>query len=257
VAVNTAPFELAGDSDAAVLCIHGFTSTPYEVRYLAESLQRRGLTAVGPVLPGHGTSVDELDTTGWRDWFAAIEGEYAGLTRRFSRVALAGQSLGGLLSLYLAAKTPGVAAVASLAAPLWLEGIGKRLSEWTRPGRWLHGRVRRVPKVGGSDIADKAAKAIHPGYREIPMAALQQLCDFMGEVDAVLPQVSAPTLVLHAHQDHTAPVASAKRIGERMKVERTRLLDRSYHLLSLDVERELVAEEVGAFLVKHLAPKPR
>ena len=148
-------------------------------------------------------------------------------------------------------------AVASLAAPLWLEGIGKRLSEWTRPGRWLHGRLRQVPKVGGSDIADKAAKAIHPGYKAIPMAALRQLCDFMVEVDAALPKVTAPTLVLHAHQDHTAPVASAKRIGERMKVERTRLLDHSYHLISLDVEKELVAEEVGAFLVKHLAPAKR
>lgn len=257
MAVNTQPFELAGDSDAAVLCIHGFTSTPYEVRYLGESLQRRGLTAVGLTLPGHGTSVAELDTTGWRDWFAAVEREYEGLTRRFPRVGLAGQSLGGLLSLYLAAHRPEVPAVASLAAPLWLEGIGKRLSEWTRPGRWLHGRLRQVPKIGGSDIADKAAKAIHPGYKAVPMAALRQLCDFMVEVDAALPKVTAPTLVLHAHQDHTAPVASAKRIGERMKVTRTRLLDHSYHLISLDVEKELVAEEVGAFLVEHLAPTKR
>ena len=78
MAVDTESFELAGDSDAAVLCIHGFTSTPYEVRYLGESLQRRGLTAVGLTLPGHGTSVAELDTTGWRDWFGAVEREYEG-----------------------------------------------------------------------------------------------------------------------------------------------------------------------------------
>jgi carboxylesterase len=260
VVVNTAPFFLEGDRDAAVLCVHGFTSTPFEVRYLAESLQRRGLTAAGLMLPGHGTSVAELDTTGWRDWFGAVEREYEGLTRRFSRVAVVGQSLGGLLSLYLAAQRAGRAgapvAVASLAAPLWLEGLGRRLSEWTRPGRWLHGRLRQVPKVGGSDLADLAVKATYPSYKAIPMAALHQLCDFMRVVDEALPRVTAPTLVLHGRQDHTAPVAGAKRIGERMKVERTRLLDRSFHLISLDLERDVVAEEVGAFLLKHLTAPP-
>jgi carboxylesterase len=79
----------------------------------------------------------------------------------------------------------------------------------------------------------------------------------MAVVDEELPKVTAPTLVLHAHQDHTAPVASAHRIGERMKVERTRLLDKSFHLISIDLERDLVADEVGTFLCKHLAaPRP-
>lgn len=252
--MNTAPFDLEGELDAGVLCVHGFTSTPFEVRSLGESLQRRGLHAVGIVLPGHCTSVEELDRTTWRNWYGAVEAEYTALTRRFSRVAVAGESLGGLLSLYLAARTPGVAAVASLAAPLWLEGIGKRLSDWTRPGRWLHGRLRRVPKLGGSDIADKAVKATYPGYSAVPMAALGSMCDFMKVVDEALPEVKAPTLVIHGRQDHTAPVASAARIAERMgaRVEKTLILEKSFHIITLDVERELVAEEVGTFLSRHL-----
>ncbi len=251
---NVSPFTFEGTLDAAVLCIHGFTSTPFEVRSLGESLARRGMTSVGLTLPGHGTSVDDLDRTTWKDWAAAVEAAFDELTKRYSRVALAGESLGGLLSLYTAARRKDVAAVASLAAPLWLEGIGKRLVEWTQPGRWLHGRLTRVPKLGGSDLADKAVKATYPSYPTIPMAALRSLCEFMTVVDGVLPEVTAPTLVLHAHQDHTAPVASAKRIAERMKVERTRLLDKSYHIITLDLERDLVADEVGAFLLKHLSP---
>ena len=38
----------------AVLCIHGLTGTPYEVRPLAEALADRGLRARGPLLAGHG-----------------------------------------------------------------------------------------------------------------------------------------------------------------------------------------------------------
>lgn len=253
--MNTAPFTLEGEADAAVLCVHGFTSTPFEVRSLGESLQRRGLHAEGIVLPGHCTSVDELDRTTWRDWAAAVEAKHAELAGRFSKVAMMGQSLGGLLSLYTAARSPKVAAVVSLAAPLWLEGMGRRLVAWTRPGRWLHGRLKRVPKLGGSDIADPAVKATYPGYTSIPMAALGSLCDFMEVVEGELPKVTAPTLVLHAHQDHTAPVGSAKRIAERMKVSRMRLLEQSFHIISLDVERAIVEEEVGTFLEKHLLGK--
>lgn len=259
MAVNTAPFVLEGEVDAAVLCVHGFTSTPFEVRSLGESLQRRGLHAVGIALPGHGTSVEALDRTTWRDWAAAVVEKHAELAGRFAKVALLGQSLGGLLSLYVASRSARVAAVASLAAPLWLEGMGRRLVAWTRPGRWLHGRLRRVPKLGGSDIADPAVKAIYPGYQSIPMAALGSLCDFMEVVEEALPRVQAPTLVLHAEQDHTAPVGSARRIVERMQragqTPRLRLLDKSFHIISLDVERAIVEEEVGSFLEEHLLEK--
>jgi carboxylesterase len=252
VAPNTRPFELPGTLDAAVLCIHGFTSTPFEVRYLAEALQRRGFTAVGPVLPGHGTSVSDLAGTTWERWAEEIASQFEALRGRFPWVAVVGQSLGGLLALHLAARTPEVKAVASLAAPLWLEGLGKRVAEWTRPGRWLHRYVRTVPKLGGSDIADPVAKASYPSYAQIPVPALHSLCDFMGVVDEVLPRVAAPTLIVHAHADHTAPVACARRIAERTGAERLHLLDHSYHVISVDRERDIVADEVGSFLRRHL-----
>jgi carboxylesterase len=252
VAPNTRPFELPGTLDAAVLCIHGFTSTPFEVRYLAEALQRRGFTALGPLLPGHGTSVGDLAGTTWAQWSGEISSQYEALARRFPWVAVVGQSLGGLLALHLAAHARGVKAVASLAAPLWLDGMGKRVDEWTRPGRWLHRYLRAVPKLGGSDIADPATKASYPSYSQIPVAALHSLCDFMAVVDEELPRIAAPTLVLHARRDHTAPVACAHRIAERTRAERLRLLDDSFHVISVDRERDIVADEVGSFLRRHL-----
>ncbi|MBK7539790.1 MAG: alpha/beta fold hydrolase [Myxococcales bacterium] len=248
----TGPFELKGTRDAAVLCVHGFTSTPFEVRGLAESLHQRGFTVLGPRLAGHGTSVANLATTTWHDWVRSVDEGYARLRQHTSRVAVVGQSLGGLLALHLAAREPALAAVVSLAAPLWLEGLGGKLAKWTRPGRWLHGRLRQVPKLGGSDIADPAAKAGYPSYQAIPMSALRSLCEFMDIVDAELPQVSAPTLVMHARSDHTAPVACARRLAARTQAERLVLLDHSFHLISLDKERDIVASEVGEFLDRHL-----
>ncbi len=251
-AVCTEPFELPGSLEAAVLCIHGFTSTPYEVRGLAMALHERGFGVKAPLLPGHGTRVEDLATTTWRQWADAVEGELEGLLRRYPRVAVLGQSLGGLLSLHVAARRREVAAVVSLAAPLWLEGLGGRLARLTAPGGWLHGRLAYVPKLGGSDVADPQVKATYPSYQKIPMAALSELCAFMNVADAGLPSIAAPTLVMHSRLDHTAPVACASRIAARARAEVLRLFDRSFHLLSVDLERDIVASEVGTFLSRHL-----
>jgi carboxylesterase len=252
------PFDFVGDGEVGVICVHGFTGSPYEVRYLAEQLARAGATVRGPLLPGHGTSLDDLDRTSWEDWAAAVEREVDAMERRCRRVAVVGQSLGGLLALHVAARRPALAAVASLAAPLWLGGVSGRVARWiTRPGgHRLRDRIRRLPKLGGSDVRDRRVRAENPGYDAIPTRALGQLLDFMQIVDAELPQIAPPVLVVHARRDHTAPVACAARIAERARARRVRILPRSFHLIATDVERDVVAAEVLAFLRHHAARPP-
>lgn len=247
--MSAEPFDFEGD-ERGVVCVHGFTGTPFEMRYLGERLHRDGHSVRGVRLPGHGTSEDELDDTTWADWAAAVDAAVLDLRRRCRRVMIAGQSLGGLLALHTAARLgEHVHAVASLAAPLWLDGLGGKVARWTRPGGPLHGRVTRLPKLGGSDVRDRRLRRSNPSYRTIPTAALASLCDFMQVVDAELPSVRAPLLVVHARQDHTAPVGCAARIVDRVGSSRvrSRILDDSYHLITIDVERDVVAAEVSAF----------
>jgi carboxylesterase len=111
--------------------------------------------------------------------------------------------------------------------------------------------VQAIPKFGGPDVRDKRAKAENPCYRAIPTRALGQLLAFMRVVDEALPRVTQPVLVLHAQQDHTAPVACATRIAEATHAKRLRILPRSYHLIAIDVERDIVAAEVSRFLAQH------
>ncbi len=231
------------------MLIHGFTGTPYEVRYLGEQLARGGFTVRAPLLPGHGTSLADLDRTTWNDWAEAVERAVDAMRIRCARVAVVGQSLGGLLALHLASRRRDVACVATLAAPLWLEGLSARVAAWTTQGP-LH-RIRSIPKFGGSDVRDKRVKADNPCYPAIPTTALGQLIDFMHVVEEALPRVTQPVLVLHAHQDHTAPVACATAIAKATRAVRVRLLDKSFHLIAADVERDIVAAEVSHFLRRH------
>ncbi len=244
-------FDFLGD-DRGVLCIHGFTGTPYEVRFLGESLAARGMTVRGIALPGHATRVEDLEPVGMTEWTEAVVAAFDEMAARCRSVAVVGQSMGGLLALHLATRRP-VAAAASLAAPLWLEGLAGMVARVTTRGP-LARKVRYLPKLGGSDVRAQDVKRVNPSYRAFPVRALGQLIAFMEVVDDALPDVRVPLLVLHGEHDHTAPVGSAARIAERVGARdlRVRILPRSFHLLAIDEERTIVAAEVGTFFERYL-----
>lgn len=246
---TTEAFDLDGeDHRIGVVLVHGFTGTPYEVRYLGEHLSRAGFPVHGVRLAGHGTSLAELDRTRWADWVGSVVHAVDAMAARCDRVALVGQSLGGLLALHVATTRRDVACVASLAAPLWLEGLARLAARHA-----LRLGITRLPKLGGSDVRDPQVKAENPCYPAVPTRALAELVAFMRVVDDELPRVAQPVLVLHAKHDHTAPVACAHRIAARTRAVRTRILPRSYHLIAVDVERDIVAAEVSRFVRKAIS----
>lgn len=246
--MSSEAFALDGDGAVGVVLVHGFTGTPYEVRYLGEQLANAGISVLAPRLPGHGTRLPDLDATTWEDWVAHVDRCVDEVAARVPRVAIVGQSLGGLLSLYVASKRRELACVASLAAPLWLEGLSARVSRWVVADKL---RIKSIPKFGGSDVRDARSKHENPCYPAVPTKALKQLMAFMPVVDAALGSIAQPVLVLHARQDHTAPAACASRIAEATRAVRVRILPNSYHLIAVDVERDIVAAEVIQHVTKY------
>jgi carboxylesterase len=250
MADDRAPFELEGD-DRGVLLVHGFTGTPFEMRFLGEHLHAQGMTAHGICLPGHTTAPEELDRTPWTDWYAHVERGLDRLRARCRQVAVVGQSLGGLLSLRLAAhRGAELAAVVSLAAPLWLTPPARALVMLLRRSPRLAGRLRPLRKRGGSDVADLEMKARNPSYPVIPLRALLEFDRARLTIRAELPAIRTPLLLVHAIHDHVAPYASMAAIASRVTSPdiQTLTLARSYHLVAIDLERHRVAEAVANFL---------
>ena len=104
---DKSPLSIAGDS-RGVLCLHGITGTPFEIRPLAEALGRRGCTVLAPMLAGHGGTLGDLAASGWPDWLASAEAALDSLQARVGGgpVAICGFSMGGLLALRLARHVP-------------------------------------------------------------------------------------------------------------------------------------------------------
>lgn len=251
------PFRQEG-GDRRALLLHGFASSPFEMRYLAERLERLGYTSVCPLLPGHGTSLEFFARTGWRDWYATAEQALARLSDELDggQVVVVGQSLGALLGLCLAARQPAqVAALACLATPLSFAGLSNLAVNAYRfsPLRLLD---LTVPRSGGADIAEARLRRGLPGYDRYPLRAVSSFAELQRHTGRLLGRVQAPLLAAHGQQDHTAPSGNAETLLARVAspVKRLELLPDSYHVVSLDVDKSRLGDALVEFLQRHHAP---
>lgn len=258
-APDTAPFLLRAGPTGCLL-IHGFTATPEEMRFLGERLHARGYTVSGVRVAGHATSVDDLERSTWRDWYASAYTGLVELRQHAVRIIAVGQSMGALLALKLGADPrAGVEGLALLSPALKLSMSGL---PWLTPIFPLilavagH-RYRYLPKKNGRDIADPRARAASRNYPQLPLRGIAQLVKLQQQVRRLLPQVHQPALIIHARQDHTCPLVNVEILRRHLAGPvRTRLLDHSYHVVSVDVEKEEVADEVARFVEEVTAAPP-
>jgi len=230
-----------------VLLLHGLTGTPFEVRPVADRLARNGVRCLAPVLAGH-ESPEALARTSWLDWVGGARDALASLGET-RRTLVVGSSMGALVACTLAAENPGrVDGVALLAPALELQPLGK-LAGWLARNTPVAGYVPQIPKGGGSDVGDPQARAANPCMESIPFRAVGELLAFQAHVDALLPRVRCPALVVAGALDGTVTVAGARRMAGRLGGgARFVVLPRSRHLVGIDFERERVAADVASFL---------
>lgn len=111
-------FTLHADAGKAALFVHGFPGTPAEMRPVAELFHAHGWTAHAPLLPGFGEDIDALPKRTHDDWLNAVKQAYESL-RGQGRVVVVGLSMGGALSLQLAATSGKDMHHLLLLAPFW------------------------------------------------------------------------------------------------------------------------------------------
>jgi carboxylesterase len=249
--VDPAAFELGprdgGKGRASVLCLHGLTGTPYEVRSVAALLAARDIYCRGPALPGHNVTPGDLARTSWVDWLDCARSEVLALRERGGPVFAVGMSMGGLVSLSLAAEGV-VDAVAVAGTPLALRQPIPLLVPWVK---YLLPYRR---KSGGSDIRDAVARARHPGYDVMPLASVHELLRLQAYVSRRLADVSVPLLVAHGALDRTADPLDAQRILDSVSASERELhlYERSGHVVTVDHDGPQLASAVADFFERQI-----
>jgi carboxylesterase len=244
------------------LLIHGLGGTPLELNYVAQGLARAGHTVHVPQLAGHCGTVEELKATHWTDWYASVEREHDRLKASCDTIAVGGLSVGSILAIHLAATRPeNVSGLALYAPSLWLDGWGvpwhaalfrlvrqRWFADWfafAERHPWgikdprLRSLIERAIKSGDSSRAGVAA---------LPGSLMLELRWLVRRVRSEIAEVRQPALIVHPREDDRASLRNLHYLQSSLGgITETVVLNDSYHLVTLDRQRQVVVARTLEF----------
>lgn len=226
------------------LVLHGFTGVPLSVRPLAEALGKAGFAIELPLLPGHGTTVEDLVDRRYAEWFGAAEGAYRRLAAGGRAVVVCGLSMGGTLALDLALHHPELAGLV-LINPMVSPPV-KSLHSLLQAA--LEAGTTTIPSIG-SDIAKPGQSG--GGYGSTPIAAMVSIFEATETIAPRLPEIDCPALLFSSRTDHVVPTESSDLVEREYGGAIARInLERSYHVATLDYDAKAIESEAVAFAEK-------
>jgi carboxylesterase len=246
-----------------VLLIHGLGGTPVEMRYVAQGLARAGYTVHVPQLAGHCATPEELWATTWQHWYESVEEEHGRLRERCSKIVVGGLSMGAILALHHAVQYSDEVSALTLYAPsLWLDGWGipwysslfrlitqrwfAQIFPFAERDPWgikdprIRALIEQVIKSGDSSQAGVAA---------VPGSLMLELRWLVQRVKDEIAKIKQPTLIVHPREDDRASLRNVSFLQDNLGGPvHTVVLDDSYHIVTLDRQRELVVQRTLDFL---------
>lgn len=235
-------FFMKGGS-SGVLLVHGFTGLPAELFLLGEFLNRQNFSVLCMRLAGHGVDENNLMRTTKDDWFNSVLDGFYILRGACEKIFVVGHSMGGLLTLKLAAEK-NLSKIVTLAAPIFIDdGLGLK----NLPPKEFCGNACIVqPRKKLNDVP----KAANEVYKKTPLISVHELVELIDDAKNFLPTVTAPILIMHGEDDHTAQPRSARFIMDNVgsPIKKIVTVPNAGHLLPLDENRDFVFDEILNFL---------
>jgi carboxylesterase len=231
-----------------VLLVQGFTGSPASMtpwgRYLAE----QGFAVAVPRLPGHGTTWQELNRTRWPDWYGEVDRAFEKLRANNDQVVVGGLSMGGALSLQLAAdrgrEVAGVVVVNPAVSTERKDVLALPVLKHLVPS--FPGIINDIKKPGADEH----------GYTRMPLRAAHSMMLGWKELRPDLPKITQPLLMFRSAVDHVVDPSSAALI--RASVSSRDLTERqlanSYHVATLDNDAPTIFEESTEFVRRVTGP---
>jgi carboxylesterase len=229
-------------NDIGVLVSHGFTGSPQSMRYYGKRLHEKGYTVAGPRLAGHGTTPTDMAASTAAQWIESLETALARLKESCRLIFVTGLSMGGTLSLYMAAiHGDTFAGVMPINAAVQLDAPVMAALTFDSAG------PDSLPGIG-SDIKDPEAREL--AYEVVPRAILKEAHALTYTTRELLPRVTCPALIFTSCDDHVVPPKNGRLIAnliESDRIEHLRL-NNSYHVATLDFDKDFICEKAHEFI---------
>jgi len=264
----------AEPSQATALLIHGMTGTPNEMKAQASFLYRRGYSVVCPRLAHHGEPLHILRKATWQEFYKSVKDALLKIPAN-QKVFTAGLSMGALLALLLAEEFPErISGVTCFSPTLFYDGWN---IHWTsrvllpiayhtpifhyayfkeEPPYGIkneHIRQKVHEYYGNASLTDIAEVAQY-GYPYFPVPLLCQLRLMVRELTRRMSRIRVPVQLIQASEDDLTSVKNSQFIYDRIASPQKEivLLHNSYHVITADQERKIVAQKTYEFFCRIL-----
>jgi len=258
--------ELNGGNHS-VLLIHGLTGSPFEMKYLARKLNKAGFTVKGPCLEGHCTTLKNLSKTNWKDWYRSVHESFIEMKKSSDTVSVVGLCMGALLSLHLSYELGSeVAAVSLISTTLFYDGWSLPWFKFLlpiayyTPLRYIYSYSETEPYgIKNKPLRERIINLMKNdsiAYARTPAKSMHELFRLIREVKKELPAITTPTLILHSSEDDLTSTKNPDYVEGKIgsKIVRKIILDDSYHMMTIDNQKDRVAEETIKFFMDQISP---
>jgi len=240
------PFYFEGDNNTAILLIHGWTSTPYEVRRLGSFLNEAGFTVSGPMLKGHGTFPKELEGVSWEEWLEDMRKEYIRLRNSHEKVIIGGTSIGASLAILLAIEFSEIAGLILLATPYKIKAE-KLAVVFAKTSRLINSYNNKYypPTFGARTTVTRLIS-----YQSYPIESALEVFELIKRSRENVAKVKQPCLMIQSSSDHVVTKKSLEHLYDNIGSERKEMqyVHRAYHTFISDIKNEKVFEDILNFI---------
>ncbi|MEK7598161.1 MAG: alpha/beta fold hydrolase [Patescibacteria group bacterium] len=240
------PFYFKGTNGKAVLLVHGWTSTPYEVRRFGKHLNENGYTVYAPMLKGHGTVPKDLENVNWQDWLKDIDEAYKRLKKENEKIYIAGTSIGGNLGLLYATENKDIAGLVLMAVPHRLK-FEKAVILFARLLKIFKSYVtKRYPPTFG--VSTTITRLI--SYQTYPIQSALEVHDLIEKSRETLSEINQPCLIIQSAHDHIIQKNSLEIIYSKINssIKKKQYISRAYHTFISDIKNDRIFQDILNFL---------
>lgn len=228
---NVKPIFEKKEGDTACLMLHGWTSTPFEFRQLADYLSKKDITVSVPLLPGHGTSFEALKKISYQDWVLRAEKELEKIQKEYKKTFLIGNSLGGNISFVLANRYPDIKGIISIGTPIYFRNHQVYKAFLEIASFFKEEINKRYPKRVDKEIIRRKKH-----YKKLPLKSVKEVFKIMRLTREVLKSVEVPVFIIQSEIDQVVTNENAFKIYSKLSSKKKvlKFVPDAYHVITDD-----------------------